>query len=160
MSEVFEGMIVPASAESLWPEHDIHARGLVLETQDLGDDLAVVYRSDPRSEGGFTQRMEEFAAEASMRAPRILLVRFDSRTGHRSAALFENGKRKQDFGETDELYVPLDEAGEPIGDAPRLRRSELDPDQEYETIENAIQLGLKALGRGKWPDLFRMITSA
>jgi hypothetical protein len=104
--------------------------------------------------------MEELAAAASKPARRALLIRFDSRTGHRSAELFEDGERRRSFGDADELYVPLDESGEPVLTAAPLRFADLDPEQEYETIENAIQLGLKAFGRGDWKTLFALITAA
>jgi hypothetical protein len=63
------------------------------------------------------------------------------------------------FGEADELFVPLDEEGEPIVFAEPLLAEELSEDLEYETIANAIQLGLGAMGAGAWDELFNFITA-
>jgi hypothetical protein len=51
------------------------------------------------------------------------------------------------FGADDELWVPLDEDGNPLVTACARRIGELDHDAgaEYETCRNAIQLGLEAL---------------
>jgi len=40
----------------------------------------------------------------------------------------------------------LDEKGEPLVEAAQLRVSELEEDEEYETIVSAIDAGLAALG--------------
>jgi hypothetical protein len=159
MSEIFEGIVSPAQATSF---AEVHGRecGLDLETHDIGDGLTAVYRSDPREEATFSSKMDELAAEVSRQAGKVLLARFDSRVGKRSSAIFENGERRQMFAEADELYVPLDEKGDPVRDAPPLTLAMLDPKEEYETIQNAIQLGLRALGRGSWDELLRVITTS
>jgi len=159
MSEVFEGIIFPTPATSFAEVHG-RERGLELETHEIGDGLTTVYRSDPRKDGAFSSKMDELAAEVSRLGEMVLLARFDSRVGKRSSAIFENGERRQVFGEADELYVPMDERGDPIRDAPPLTLAMLDPKEEYETIQNAIQLGLRALGRGSWDELFRLITTS
>lgn len=104
--------------------------------------------------------MDELAAEVSKSCGKALLARFDSRAGSRSSAVFENGQLGQTFGEDDELYVPLDDKGDPVRNASPVRLTMLDPDQEYETIQNAIQLGLRAFGRDRWTQLFRLITAS
>jgi hypothetical protein len=104
--------------------------------------------------------MDQLAAEVSRRGGRVLLARFDSRVGKRSSAIFENGEQRQAFGEADELYVPLDERGDPVRDAPPMTLTMLDPKEEHETIQNALQVGLRALGRGSWDELFRLITTS
>ena len=159
MSEVFEGIISPTQVTS-FAEVNGRERGLELETHQIGDGLTAVYRSDPRPEAAFCSKMDELAAEVSRRGERVLLARFDSRVGKRSSAIFENGERRQAFSEADELYVPLDERGDPVRDAPPLTLAMLDPREEYETIQNALQLGLRALGRGSWDELFRLITTS
>jgi len=103
--------------------------------------------------------MDDLARELSQLLGRALVVRFDSRIGHRSSALFEHGSLSRAFGEQEELFVPLDERGEPTAGAAPVRRWERDPDAEYETSKNAIQLGLEALGAGEWEQLFEVITA-
>jgi hypothetical protein len=156
VSEVFEGVIVPVQAAS-FAEARGREQGLVLETQHFDGDLSAIYRSDPRVQAVFSPIMDTLAAEASKRAGRALVARYDSRMGTRSSALFENGQQKQLFGEADELYVPLDESGSPVDGAKPLTVANLDPNEEYETTVNAIQLGLQALGGGSWKELYRLI---
>ena len=61
------------------------------------------------------------------------------------------------FEEADEVYVLLDEDGEPLVDGERLKLAGMDSDQEYDTIENAIELGLQSLGSGDWEKLLSFI---
>jgi hypothetical protein len=157
MSEIFEGIVYPtaeprAADRALTP-------GPPLETRILDHNLAVSFRQDPRARAAFSDQMDGLAAEYSRHLGKALLVRFDSRIGHRSAELFERGRHVRSFGETDELYVPLDERGMPIGTAKALPADQLDPTVEYETSTNAIQLGLRSLAADGWDSLFAVMTS-
>jgi hypothetical protein len=89
---------------------------------------------------------------------RALLVRY-SRLGHRSSRLCIAGEETACFGKDDELFVPLDDRGYPITSATPKSRFEWEPNEEYETISNAIQLGLERLGVGRWDSLFDLMTS-
>lgn len=157
MSEVFEGVLYPVEPKTS-VETDL-GQGLEFEVCTLEPGLRAMYRSDSRRVAAFSEDVNKLAAELSTRHGRSLVVRFDSRVGHRSAALFVDGQRASVFGEADELYVPLDERGLPRATEEPLRADQLAPDEEYETIQNAIQQGLKALGHGSWNALFRLMTA-
>ena len=53
---------------------------------------------------------------------------------------------KTHFGEDDELWVPLDENGQPDLSAAPLAVDDLLDDEEYATLKNAIDLGLEEFG--------------
>jgi hypothetical protein len=157
MSEVFEGILYPV--ESNTGGEASFGQGLEFEVCALGPGLRAMYRSDSRRPATFSEEVNKLAGELSRRHGRSLVIRFDSRVGHRSATLYVDGQRASVFGEADELFVPLDERGLPRTNEKPLRADQLAPDEEYETIQNAIQQGLKALGRGSWNDLFRLMTA-
>jgi hypothetical protein len=158
MSEVFEGVVVSARTAELIHDQITSAGNLLLSTETVDPKAIVVFRTGPREQALFSEKMEELASQLSRFESSALLVRYDSRMGHRSSSLFVGGDQVQTFNEDDEEYVPLDDLGEPIVSARPVHISEFDPTQEYETIRNAIQLGLDALGFGHWDQLFKVIT--
>jgi hypothetical protein len=157
VSEIFEGIVYETSGMDRLGYVDQLAS--TLETRVLDEHLAVSFRQDSRSQAAFSDQMESLAAQYSEQLGRALLVRFDSRIGHRSAELFEQGAHVRSFGEADELFVPLDDRGMPVTTAKALRADELDASMEYETSTNAIQLGLKSLNHDGWDALFAVMTS-
>ena len=157
MSEVFEGVLYPVEPGSGAQPTVRH--GVPFEVHDLEPGLRVVYRSDSRQDAAFSEDVDRLAGELSGQHGRSLVVRFDSRIGHRSAALYLDRQPALVFGEADELYVPLDEQGLPRREAEPLRADQLAPEEEYETIQNAIEQGLKAFGLGNWDELLRFMTA-
>lgn len=158
MSEIFEGIVVPVGEGSALQLSPDVVDELSLVTRTLGSDASVVFRSDPRGSAAFTAAIDEVASEMSRQAGSALVVRFDSRIGHRSSSLYCDGRQVQLFGNQGELFVPLDEKGQPVLSATPIRREDLELDVEYETISNAIQQGLHALGAGSWSELFGLMT--
>ncbi len=158
MSEVFEGVVIPLRVGEPSTTIEGIVSDLPLTTMRVTPDAVVLFRTDPRVAAAFSPGIDELAAEASMAVGHALAVRYDSRIGHRSAVLFRDGQSVRRFGEDDELFVPLDDDGEPIRTASPLGLGELDSNLEYETISNAIQQGLDALGVGAWRQLFQIIT--
>jgi hypothetical protein len=110
----------------------------------------------------FSPHLERIVANLSTFSRGALLFRYDSRIGHRSAALFETGELVASFDEDAEEWVPLDEKGEPVLKAPRLRRQDLEPGKDYETVMNAIDLGLRALAGAelRWEDVQEALSAA
>ena len=157
MSEIFEGVLYLTDAEA---KHDGVSDLSAFCTVTLQPGVHVIYRCDARQEARFSSAVDTLAANISTQYGRALLVRFDSRIGHRSSVLYVGGGLSSTFGETDELYVPLDDQGLPKIEVEPLHVDQLDPDQEYETVQNAIQRGLDALGDAQWEPLFRLITTA
>jgi hypothetical protein len=157
MSTIFEGILCPAKPEQVQQALLDTEIPWNLALSDLPSDLTAVVREDPRSALVFAEAFDGLAEFLSDRLGTSLVIRHDDRIGHRSSKLYRNGELVQAFGEDDELYVLLDEEGEPISDGERFSLRELDPDEEYETVKNAIQLGLDGLGRGDWNSVFSLI---
>jgi hypothetical protein len=157
MSEVFEGVICPGEREALSPLILRSAGPLALAIEELTTGICVAYREDARAQAAFAPAIETLAAELAKHLQWVLLVRYDSRIGHRSSAIFK-GRTQSAFGDTDELYVPLDESGMPVLSAQPLHVDALRSDEEYETVKNAIQLGLDVVGVNQWERLFTLMT--
>jgi hypothetical protein len=153
MSEVFEGIITKGSRQTV---HEVVAPG-GLEIADLPGQVVVAYRAAPRQATSPNVQFDDLAKMLSKAFSKVLVVRYDSRIGHRSSCLFRDGRLTRTFGKSDELFVPLDERGEPMWHAPQLRVNDLMADQEYETAKNAIELGLEELNGATWEDLKGLI---
>lgn len=157
MSEIFEGVVIRVPAKVVESVIANLNTDLEFGLFGLSGQLSILYRNDAREVAEFSNTTNWLAEKLSRPLAQTLLVRYDSRIGHRSSVLYVNGALKREFGMKDELFVPLNEDGEPILTAPRLRFTELNPEEEYETIENAIQLGLTELGDGNWSDIKKWI---
>ncbi len=160
MSSIFEGIIVPVPVDELGSAYRTIQVDLSLTLRQLDGATSTIYRNDPRSKARFTETIDKLAAKLSERLGKALVVRCDSRVGYRSSTLYAQGRLAQSFDDDDEVWVPIDEAAEALGDGPHLKASELEPDEEYATIYNAVQLGLAALGQGSWDDVSELIAAA
>jgi hypothetical protein len=94
----------------------------------------------------FHDRTQDLTRELSRTFGSALLVQYDDRIGLREAVVYRAGEPTHRFGLSDELWVPLDELGNPRRDVPHVRTVELDPAEEYETVVSAIDHGLEAFG--------------
>jgi hypothetical protein len=152
MSEVFEGIVCKRSATDVKSAlmSDNFAANLVIEPFTLH---GCIVTKPPVAPTRTFSSMEPIALWLSRQFDSVLLVRYDSRVGVRYSALFQLGVETQRFDRETEMYVPLDDAGEPLLDANWRRFSELDPNAEYETVQNAIELGFEVFGYGSWPEL-------
>jgi hypothetical protein len=103
--------------------------------------------------------LQIIAAMLSDRCSGVLVIQIDTRVGHRYCVYFRDGDPVEAFGVDRELYVPLDDRGEPDWNAPKVAYADLDPDPkaEYATAVHAIDLGLKRLGTGTWPAVLRCL---
>jgi hypothetical protein len=89
----------------------------------------------------------ELAAQASRSLGAALHVAYDSRLGLRQSHLFHQGSATTAFGLDTERWHSLGEGGEP--DMKRtFSTSELLSTDEYETAEDAVTQGLRAVGLG------------
>ena len=152
MSEVFEGILLASPFNEVQQAIRTLSPSLSLQVETL-DDLSIVSRNDQVGRLQFSMEIEPVAADLSKIIGKALVVRYDSGIGHRTSELFINGNMEKAFGEDDEVWVLLGEDGEPLVDGERFKLEELDPDEEYETIENAIQLGLQSFGSGDYKEL-------
>ena len=159
MSEIFEGVLVRNERAELERALAAVASPLSLAVAAVSPGVWAAYRDDPRGSAAFSEEVERVAREISAVLGRALVVRYDSRVGHRSACLYQQGALGRHFGEADETYVGLDAKGYPLEKGQKYRADELDPNKEYETALNAIQIGLEALGGGDWNELHALMTT-
>lgn len=160
MSDIFAGVVVRYPLERFRKRlHSIELdalRFVVLgfEGYSVLDDTLV--REQPETRASETLAMT--VSESFQ--PGALVYLYDSRSGYRESRLFRGGRQVASFGEADELWVPTDASGEPIHSAQRLSVGQLEPGVEYETIMNAIDLGLHALSQSyelAWEDLHEVL---
>lgn len=159
MSAVFEGILISGTANSgskprLKEFCTSRLSGIRIGYAPLDDEVTAIVRVGDRNEA-FSEKFDELGAVLSSTYGKALVVRYDSRIGHRSSTYFEAGAEVASFGEKDEIYSPLKDDGSVTGT--RITFDKLDDDEEYETIENAIELGLNRLAMGTWEDLRFMI---
>lgn len=160
MSEVFEGVLSSTDVATAGQKLAEISPKAPFATAPLGENLTVTYRSGSRYGVPGAVKVEGLAAAMSMALGSVLQVKYDSRTGYRSAILWNGGQAIAEFGAEDELFVPLDEDGEPVASATLRPRADLKSDEEYETAKNAIELGLDAFGVGTWGTLRRFIANS
>lgn len=156
MSIVFEGIICFARDKDVQNVFVPSLSSIRLNTKGVDDLLTILYR--PERAQPFSEEIEDIAAQLSLSLGPTIVARFDSIIGYRSSMVFENGVLVQIFAQDDEIYAPLDEEGEPMVNGPRVRLAELKPSEEYDTLQNAIQLGLEFVGQDVWENLFDFIT--
>ena len=160
MSEIFEGVLLSRPLAEVQETLRRDSLGLTLASEPLGSG-SVVYRTGRRSEAQFTAEVDRLGMLLTREGGKALVVRYDSRVGHRSSKYIVDGTIVKDLGEEDEIFVLLDDDGEPIVDGRRFAFEELDdlgPDEEVETTQNAIQLGLKLVDVAEWRELKDLIS--
>jgi hypothetical protein len=148
MSMCYDGVLVAAGVETVrkylssnqLPEHR-------LSIVPLRTRLTAIFRASDATRAFDTDAVTTFASATSSSFGSSLAVFYDDRIGLRASVLYANGVPIKQFGEEDELWVPLLTSGEPDTAARPLHASELlsGPEHEYETIANAIALGISAL---------------
>jgi hypothetical protein len=81
-------------------------------------------------------------------AGKAVALFYDNRCGVRVGVLYSEGRRIREFGDGDAWWVPYGEDGELVREGPRLRESELLPEEEYDCIFSAIDAALESVGAG------------
>jgi hypothetical protein len=157
MSEILEAVACKAGPEDATVFLERERPDLSLALAELSNRGIMLYRHDSRAHARFDPYMDHLAKALSSSFQRSLVIRYDSRESFRASALYTNGALHKQYGREDEIFVPLDEEGEPVVDGPTHRYSELDPSGEYETSTNAIELGLQKLGVGSWGEIQAVI---
>ena len=147
MSEMYEGVVVAGNPEQVRQALGALASSLPLRFVRLADEVFGVWRVAPRADLFNAPEMENVAAHLSAISHSVALVVFyDNRCGVRITVLYEHGQPARELGEDDELWVLLDEEGEPLVEGPKFRPDELQEDEEYDCVWSAIHAGLDALG--------------
>ena len=136
MSAVFEGVVGKVGA---FP--DCRLEGI--SRQSLIGDWICIY-ADKRNSSFRDSRLLDLAKKASVNNTCVYLE-YDSRVAYRHAILMRNGVVLEEFGADDELWVPIDDQGNPIREAQHVKTSDLDPAVEYETIADVFFLAVRKL---------------
>jgi hypothetical protein len=167
VSEIFEGILcaveprdLEAIVARLVSAGSPNARRLRIRVRELGPQLSAAFVTNPRAQGSYLAQVADVASELSRLLGKALLVAYDTRVGVRLSALFSEGDAEAEYGEEDELFVPLREDGTPDAGGRRFHPEELDPSGEYETILNAVQMGLQQFGHPEaWAALRDLISA-
>jgi hypothetical protein len=145
MSETYEGLVF-RSSDAAAPNafHSLPVR-FPLRLVRLADSTFGVYRVAERSDRFDATAMMALACTLSKSTSAALAVFYDNGCGVRASVAFRGGALSAEFGADDEWWVPLDEDGNPSREVPWLPAAELDPDEEYDCVRDAIEVGLAAL---------------
>jgi hypothetical protein len=162
MSIVFHGLAVRGSARAALRRLKDVETELRFSGWQATSRLAILHPEVSREDidpVDLFDELEIVAALLSARCSGVLIVQIDTRVGQRYCVYYRDGDPVEAFGLDQELYVPLDDRGEPDWSAPKVAYGDLDPDPkaEYATAVYAIDLGLKRLGTGTWEAVLRCI---
>jgi hypothetical protein len=168
MSIVIEAIIYQLSKEELDNQRNrqiekiLNPFNLKLTSYQLDDLTGIIICTD--SNRLFNDMFAELARKISTEFNKILLVKYDDRIGYRQSFLYVEGILKNEFTAKDEIWVLLDEEGEPLLDkyfSSIQVENDDDEENEYQTLYNSIELGLNELGLNKdWKEIFRSIVVA
>ena len=145
MSETYEAIVFRSSdADASGAFRNLSAR-FPMRLVRLAEGTFGVYRVGRAVDVQGAKAMTSLAATLSETVSVALAVFYDNRCGLRTAALFRGGTMSAEFGEDDEWWAPLDEHGEPRRDVPLVSAANLDADEEYDCVRDAIEVGLAVL---------------
>jgi hypothetical protein len=155
MSEIFEGIVCIGSAAEVRTVCNGVQHHLATNVRQLEDDLTIVCHNSLE----FSDEIIDLGAEISKELGRALVVRYDDRGDVVSSQLFSEGHLEREFGEEDEEWVQVDRQGVPVAGGSPVSVGEIDPDKAYSVTRNAIAIGLEALGRGNWQEIYQAFMS-
>jgi hypothetical protein len=157
MSNVFDAVLCPCEAAKILAHLPSSPK---IEIRELEPNISILLTVENIRE--FSAELASLAPELSVIFGKTLFVQYDDRVGWRYSELFINGESANIFGENEEIWIrlnddglpDLDENGKPISELIHIKDMDrFDPDEEWETYRNAIQLGLAAFGAGAWHNL-------
>ena len=146
MSELYEGVVIVGDIDTVSSRFDSLDSTRTLRLVRFDDWTFGAYPVALRADLIDDAHTDAIARHLSGSCGNALAVLYDDRTGLRASKLFRDGKLVREFGELDEQWVRLGEDGYPDANGTVLSADELDPDDEYECIQDAISLGLADLG--------------
>lgn len=97
-----------------------------------------------------SNEVDRLAAALSIEFGTTLAVHYDDRCGMKVGRQFRTGELVREVGEADEVWVQLDEQGEPLTDGPRFAGDGIPPGVECDCIRQAIDAGLETAGFSAW----------
>ena len=150
MSCIFEGILCKTSFESI--QYNINQQissNLNLKFDKINEQLSCF--SVIEDKRLFSSDLDYVASKISIILSEAILIRYDHRVGYRESVVFQEGYPIQKFDLEDEIWVILDEKRKPIINGKKNKLEEIrdDDNEEYETICNAIQLGIGYIGINK-----------
>lgn len=162
MSYAFEGVLCLAPFENFQSISSSISTPLKLKAEKINEYLSYLSRVEDNISWKFSSEIEYVASQISLSFSKALLIRYDDRVGYRESIVFQKGYSIKRFDLADEIWVMLDDGGEPIvnGKQFTIEQIEDDDDDEYETICNAIQLGLESIeiNKNTWREIRSFIT--
>ena len=151
MSDVIDGVLYRGEILSSDELAKCSMSGSMTVQLEAAPGIYFVGLDTPRARA--TKSLECIAILVSRVVGESLLILYDSRIGERAARHYRQGSLVRAFSEQDEIYVELDDVGEPISNGAKYVLSELRADGEYETVCNAIELALAETKWISWPNL-------
>ncbi|BAY81410.1 hypothetical protein NIES267_08860 [Calothrix parasitica NIES-267] len=150
MSSVFEAILFKASFEQI--KDNINQKistNIKLYLGKINDDLSCFHVVE--NSRNFFYDLEYVASQISIIFSQALLIRYDGRVAYRESTVFQEGYPIKKFDLADEIWVMLDKGGKPIVNGTQFTVEQIsdNDNEEYETVYNAIQLGIKSIGINK-----------
>jgi hypothetical protein len=145
MSEMYEGVVFHSDEPTARRIFGSLSTRLRLRLVRLASDVFGVYRVADRPAAVDQPAVERVAEQVSEEAGQAVALFYDNRCGVRAGVLYARGRRDREFGDGDARWVPYGEDGELVLDGPRLRESQLQPDEDYDCIFTAIDAALEAV---------------
>jgi hypothetical protein len=154
MSVVFDAVVLAGETAAVREAFESLRVPLALELHQADDrGFVILTRFDEPGRLFEWEEVDRLAASFSVTFGSALSVHYDDRGGVRAAGLFRGGAGVREFGEADEVWVPLDDDGDPRPDGPRYPGDRVPPDEECGCVRQAIDAGLEAAGFADWMTL-------
>lgn len=158
MSYIFEAVVVCSSPEELERQLRNSPNDFEFKVHEIYPSVSAAIINAAREVKFDNAADEALAEQLSKFFGKSLLVLYDDRVGFRYAALYERGDFARAYSDADEIWVLLDDKGEPLREGQRFAWHEIgdDSENEYECILTNIDLGLAELTKSskvRLPDL-------
>ncbi|MEM7315732.1 MAG: hypothetical protein AAF497_21550 [Planctomycetota bacterium] len=110
-------------------------------SREISQNLFLIWRPDaPRVP--VASDADDFCSVLESHAETFLYIMYDDGAGVRTATILTRGVATQSFGDSDELWLPLDDSGFADRTAEPVPSHQLDDDEEYDLIQCGISLAL------------------
>jgi hypothetical protein len=159
MSDLYEAVITIADLETAHSAFRSLSSSLYLRLIRLAERLYAVHRIATRNAPFDEAAINDAAAQISNSCGQSLAVFYDNRCDINCCNLFRKGTHVGSFGKRDELWVLLDNSGQPIIDGDQFTVDQLEDDEEYGCIQSGIDAGLTSLGVQDPPSLSTLIAA-
>lgn len=147
MSEMYEGVVFRGDEPTARRAFNSLSSSVQLRLVPLAPCVFGVYRATGRADTIDQPQVEQLAKQISAETSRGVGLFYDNSCGIEIGILYDGGVRMREFGGHDAWWVPYGEDGMLL-DGPRLRESEMQPDQEYDCVFSAIDAALAAIEAG------------